>query len=450
MCKITAPEPEPQRGTVIQTNPEGKIETVKDDQGLSRIVSREEFMNRPENQPMQRPDNQSGMLQQYSDKEAAVMDMMSQVPRQAFGAPMGGDPDPRLKAIPTDPSIARSYEGALPGSAPQLAARYRLAGKQPTTGNPLFDSLDLFDEARYLQSGIPELANMPYLGDQVDAYAANFRDTGPSLAPPPMQSSQSTNNMSSPMANERSADYMMPLQYGQTDMNFPKGSLEDYKDFFFEEGLRMSEPNALENRLMDIRDIAQKVLGYDDGMRGIYQMEQDKKVAEKNYKEGQRQRDKDKNQVKKSVFDPCPEGFTYNPIKKVCEPDKKVEGEEEIGTKFTFNQAAPPDFLNYGKTGGEYSFFTEMPGVAKPNIRTMALGGKGLDSLPRAPEGETQGKIKEDKEGPFMLSGSEYVLPTEQIIEIGGGDYKKGIKALDKQRYAALRKYKDRVEQLKA
>ena len=49
-----------------------------------------------------------------------------------------------------------------------------------------------------------------------------------------------------------------------------------------------------------------------------------------------------------------------------------------------------------------------------------------------------------------MLSGSEYVLPTEQIIEIGGGDYKKGIKALDKQRYAALRKYKDRVEQLKA
>jgi hypothetical protein len=99
MCKITAPEDEPQRGTVIQTDSSGKIETVKDDQGLSRIVSREEFLNRPENQPMQRPDNQSGMLQQYSDKEAAVMDMMSQVPRQAFDAPMGGDPDPRLKAI---------------------------------------------------------------------------------------------------------------------------------------------------------------------------------------------------------------------------------------------------------------------------------------------------------------------------------------------------------------
>ena len=70
MCKITAPEDEPQRGTVIQTDPSGKIETVKDDQGLNRIVSREEFMNRPENQPMQRPDNQSGMLQQYSDKDA--------------------------------------------------------------------------------------------------------------------------------------------------------------------------------------------------------------------------------------------------------------------------------------------------------------------------------------------------------------------------------------------
>ena len=33
-------------------------------------------------------------------------------------------------------------------------------------------------------------------------------------------------------------------------------------------------------------------------------------------------------------------------------------------------------------------------------------------------------------------------------VNDGGGDYKKGIKALDKQRYAALRKYKDRVEQL--
>ena len=438
MCKITAPEPEPQRGTVIQTNPEGKIETVKDDQGLSRIVSREEFMNRPENQTMQRPDNQSGVLQQYSDKEAALMDMMSQVPRQAFGVPAGGDPDPRLKAIPTDPRIAADYQGALPGSSPQLAERYRLAGKQRTTGNPLFDSLDLFDEARYLQSGIPELANMPSL-DPGEAAAQMAMDTGPSLAPPPMQPAADMpyTGIEQSLAREAQAGRL-------------RNQSEDYKDFFFEEGLRMSEPNALENRLMDIRDIAQKVLGYDDGMRGIYQMEQDKKVAEKNYKEGQRQRDKDRNQVKKSVFDPCPEGFTYNPIKKVCEPDKKVEGEEEIGTKFTFNQAAPPDFLNYGKTGGEYSFFTEMPGVAKPNIRTMALGGKGLDSLPRAPEGETQGKIKEDKEGPFMLSGSEYVLPTEQIIEIGGGDYKKGIKALDKQRYAALRKYKDRVEQLKA
>ena len=62
-----------------------------------------------------------------------------------------------------------------------------------------------------------------------------------------------------------------------------------------------------------------------------------------------------------------------------------------------------------------------------------------MDSLPRAAQGETKGKIKEDKEGPFMLSGSEYVLPTEQIIEIGNGDYNNGIKTLDSQRYKALR-----------
>ncbi len=438
MCTITAPDDEPQRGTVIQADQSGKIETTPDDRGGSRIVSRAEFMDRPENQPTQRPDNQSGFLRQINDKDAAIMDMFSQVPKQAFGVPEGGDPDPRLKAIPTDPSIARKYEGALPGSSPQLAARYRLARKQPTTGNPLFDSLDLFDEARYLQSGIPELANMPYLGDQVDAYAANFRDTGPSLAPPPMQPAADMpyTGIEQSLAREAQAGRL-------------RNQSEDYKDFFFNEGQRMLDANPLENYLMDIRDKAQGIMGYEDGMRGLYEMDKDKKVAEKNYQEGQRQRNKDKDN-QKSPFDPCPEGFVYNAVKGVCEPVNEVEGEAELGTKFTFNQATPPDFKKYGQTGGEFNFFTEMPGVAKPNIyKNMALGGKGLDSLPRAAQGETKGKIKEDKEGPFMLSGSEYVLPTEQIIEIGNGDYNNGIKTLDSQRYKALRKYKDRVEQLK-
>ena len=133
MCTITAPDDEPQRGTVIQTDPDGKIETTPDGRGGSRIVSRAEFMDRPENQPTQRPDNQSGFLRQINDKDAAIMDMFSQVPKQAFGVPEGGDPDPRLKAIPTDPNVAASYQMALPGSSPQLAERYRLAGKQRTT-----------------------------------------------------------------------------------------------------------------------------------------------------------------------------------------------------------------------------------------------------------------------------------------------------------------------------
>jgi len=433
MCKITAPEDEPQRGTVIQTDPSGKIETVKDDQGLNRIVSREEFFNRPENQPMQKPDNQSGMLQQYSDKEAAVMDMMSQVPRQAFDVPIVprqafGDPAPRDMD-----QMTANYNAAFGGINPNLNFI------APRRFTPRPKEMDQFDEARMLQAGIPELVNMPYLGDQADAYAANFRDTGPSLAPPPMQPpvDMPYTGIEQSLAREAQAGRL-------------RNQSDAYKDFFFEEGLRMSDPNPLESGLMNIRDAAQKALGYEEGMRGLFEMDKDKKKSQEQYVENQRQRNKDRDREQKSPFDPCPEGFTYNPVKKMCEPDKEVEGEAEIGTKFTFNQAAPPNFLTYGQTGGEYNFFTEMPGVASPNVRTMANGGKGLDSLPRAPQGETQGKIKEDKEGPFMLSGSEYVLPTEQIIEIGGGDYKKGIKALDKQRYAALRKYKDRVEQLKA
>ena len=46
MCKITAPEPEPQRGTVIQTDDKGRIATTPigtPDRPVSRIISRDEF-----------------------------------------------------------------------------------------------------------------------------------------------------------------------------------------------------------------------------------------------------------------------------------------------------------------------------------------------------------------------------------------------------------------------
>ena len=197
MCKITAPEDEPQRGTVIQTDPSGKIETVKDDQGLNRIVSREEFMNRPENQPMQRPDNQSGMLQQYSDKEAAVMDMMSQVPRQAFGVPMGGDPAPRDMD-----QMTANYNAAFGGINPNLNFI------APRRFTPRPKEMDQFDEARMLQAGIPQLANMPSL-DPGEAAAQMALDIGPKLAPDMMDNArdrmeryereaQSTDAMSGP------------------------------------------------------------------------------------------------------------------------------------------------------------------------------------------------------------------------------------------------------------
>jgi len=426
MCTITAPDDEPQRGTVIQTDQSGKIETTPDDRGGSRIVSRAEFMDRPENQPTQRPDNQSGFLRQINDKDAAIMDMFSQVPKQAFGVPEGGDPAPRDMD-----QMTANYNAAFGGINPNLNFI------APRRFTPRPKQMDTFDEARMLQAGIPELANMPSL-DPGEAAAQMAMDTGPSLAPPPMQPAADMpyTGIEQSLAREAQAGRL-------------RNQSEDYKDFFFNEGQRMLDANPLENYLMDIRDKAQGIMGYEDGMRGLYEMDKDKKVAEKNYQEGQRQRNKDKDN-QKSPFDPCPEGFVYNAVKSVCEPVNEVEGEAELGTKFTFNQATPPDFKKYGQTGGEFNFFTEMPGVAKPNIyKNMALGGKGLDSLPRAAQGETKGKIKEDKEGPFMLSGSEYVLPTEQIIEIGNGDYNNGIKTLDSQRYKALRKYKDRVEQLK-
>ena len=50
MCKITAPDDEPQRGTVIQTDDSGRIATMPTDDGRSRIISRDEYdrLNTPQ------------------------------------------------------------------------------------------------------------------------------------------------------------------------------------------------------------------------------------------------------------------------------------------------------------------------------------------------------------------------------------------------------------------
>ena len=149
-------------------------------------------------------------------------------------------------------------------------------------------------------------------------------------------------------------------------------------------------------------------------------------------------------QAASQPFDPCPDGFKYNAETQQCEPvaDDTADATADKPT-FTRNpiplSTAFPDLTRYGREGGEYQFFASMPGVPDPKL---AEGGP-----PRGPQGEVTGPggPKDDLVGPFMLSSKEYVLPYEMVLDEGQGSYDKGIKSLEKQRMAALKKYKARA-----
>ena len=152
-----------------------------------------------------------------------------------------------------------------------------------------------------------------------------------------------------------------------------------------------------------------------------------------------RRRDQDRamQSQAKQPFDPCPPGYKYDPAQRQCVPVAKEEAETEMGQKFVRNPVAFAGDPNmYGRTGGEYQFFTEVPGLIK-----------AANGIPRGPTGEIRGVggPKDDLVGPFMLSDQEYVLPKEMVMAAGGGNYDTGIKKLENMRKDSLNKYGDYV-----
>ena len=179
-----------------------------------------------------------------------------------------------------------------------------------------------------------------------------------------------------------------------------------------------------------------KIMGYDDPFE-LFKATQETVKRNKGL-EADRNRDKDRamqSQSTQQPFDPCPAGYKYDPAKRKCEPIEKEE--TELGQKFVRNPVAFAGDPNmYGRTGGEYNFFTEVPGLIK-----------AANGIPRGPTGEIrgQGGPKDDLVGPFMLSDQEYVLPKEMIMAAGGGNYDTGIKQLETMRKNSLNKYGDYV-----
>ena len=489
MCTFTAPEDEPQRGTVIQTDDDGRIATMPTDRG-SRIISRDEYsrLNTDQGRGNEINDIRGNKEQGFITPVAVDPEKLFSQVREVFGSgqseAQGGIGNLNERAAeymqPFQDTGQITRYNAFPnigvGSLAHLATE-PLMGEPDIIGSEEGTGFN-FDPDRSTLLGMPQgiMENRPASMPPADPYGRNrelqiqrniFGDTKDRFVRNPetgklvrvdkplsypeimrRKFQQPAQNMYYPQERGQAAMFSDGTSLGDAKKEIEVSKEGDTKNF-----------SPLEQAMLIYRNPIGKFLNYETdnkGMltiKGLADMEADKQKSEAFYREGQRHRNLDRDramaaQMQSSGISPCEEGFKYNPLTKACEPARQTTGESELGTQFSWNKATEPDWSNYGRVGGEYSFFGEMPGVASPNVRTLNMGG-GLSSLPRARQGETTGKIKEDAEGPFMMSGSEYVLPTEQIIEVGNGDYDRGINALDSQRYKALRKYKDRVDHLK-
>jgi len=233
--------------------------------------------------------------------------------------------------------------------------------------DPLEEARDLINQAATenfrnqelarMQGSLPVAAksqkpivNMPYLGNQTDAYAANFRDTGPSLTPQGIASVAPYTGMEQMLTRQ--------AQTGQGDA---------YKDFFFDEASRDS------SMLDPVRDFFGNLLQYDmDSMRGLYEMEQDKDSADKRYGIDQAMRKKDQDRAiaeaalaaQNQPVDPCPEGYRLDPMSKVCVPTDDMTTDTAPGTGRVYETMTKPQ-ENYTAATN-----FNVPGINLPDIFT--------------------------------------------------------------------------------
>ena len=129
----------------------------------------------------------------------------------------------------------------------------------------------------------------------------------------------------------------------------------------------------------------------------------------------------------------CKEGFFYDIKTKMC-----VKMEEETPTV----KADPvgiqtlDDPMTYGQKTGEQ--------ILSPAVGAFqARDGMAVQNLRRQPSGIVTGPggPKDDLVGPIALSAQEFVMPKEQIMMKGNGDYNKGIRQLEAERKKSLKQY---------
>lgn len=479
MCKITAPEPEPQRGEVIQTDNKGRIATTPigtPDRPVSRIITRDEFRD------MQ--DTSQGRSFEQAQEDLSPEQKMLALSRQpttpvgirSFGPPsaraninimpsnknlVGGQAElknreeyiiapslfnlhnrgtnknllsDQVENIMSMQTMPKTFGG-------EFSPEMMIGGKNISSLVPIVPEFDQDNEGddpndilqKYRESVVSDLGegrlggNMVGTASQVPEFTTARSQVG--------QPNIGVTDSGIRSLNERGRDLQKGFEaaYGVDVPNDPYKAMQarindpQYQDFL----------KAQDSIFAGAANRLGKFMGYDDPFE-LYKATQAQKERSK-VADAMRRRDQDRamQSQAKQPFDPCPPGYKYDPAQRQCVPVAKEEAETEMGQKFVRNPVAFTGDPNmYGRTGGEYQFFTEVPGLIK-----------AANGIPRGPTGEIRGVggPKDDLVGPFMLSDQEYVLPKEMVMAAGGGNYDTGIKKLENMRKDSLNKYGDYV-----
>ena len=462
---IKAPEQEPQRGTLIQTDKSGRIETDQigtPTRPQSRIVSRDEFRDRERdkrnlydvsNDPEMRAVaalrglgmEQDLARQAMTGQNQGIASFGSQVlspQRNLFEERLDrdlGNPLTKLDQIALgrgnrdslglnrgNPFIGANYSDRIRDVALQSGAVTNnfFPNARPPLGEPSEEVknlanqyiLDADDMGGYslpysqaLQMARDELSGRTSMDEA--SFGGNMVGTASQV----------------PAFTTQTTQVGQPNQ-GVTSFAEAKKEIQEGK----EGGIK--DLNFLQKGMALIRNPVGRLLGYetdDQGrltMKGIADMEADKQRSQAIYEEGQRQRNKDRDRAMRMAQ------MQQQPVAQTPEQEEGIKNLFERNPESLqayLNRFRPPNITGnvpltmYGQVGGEYDFFKR------------ANGGQALQKQPTG-EVEGAGGPKDDLVGPILLSNKEYVLPHEQIKMYGGGNYETGVKRLEQDRMNAL------------
>ena len=197
------------------------------------------------------------------------------------------------------------------------------------------------------------IVNMPFLGNQTDAYAANFRETGPSLAPQGIASmfpDPTGGYATRGDPRESFAARDVAIEEIKNMNPLVKGIHNAYARMF---GLGTDDQgNITPEALIDLKKQTQQTKARND------------ELAEQRRKDQERAERAAMLATQNQPIDPCPEGYRLDPMSKVCVPTDDMTTDPVPGTGRVYETMTAPQ-ENYPAA----SNFT-VPTINLPDIFT--------------------------------------------------------------------------------